>query len=352
MAGTQRVRDGQWVWRAKSPCFRFSALLIYSQFMSTYLVTGAAGFIGSHLCERLIADGYDVIGVDAFIPYYPRSLKEKNLTALTGRERFRFHEADLRTAELTPLLAGVDTVIHLAAMAGLVRSWQEFDSYMTCNILATQRLLAAIVEANKAGAHGVSGDGIHIIHASTSSVYGRFATGDETAALEPVSPYGITKLAAERLVRAYGQQFGVRGTVTRLFSVYGPRQRPDMGYNIFIRKFLSGETITVDGDGSDSRSNTFVTDCVQGILLAARKPEVSVGETFNIGGGQEVTVNQVLDMLEELTGSRPRVVHGPARPGDQKRTVAEIGKARRLLGYDPQTAVIDGLRAQLTWQRG
>jgi nucleoside-diphosphate-sugar epimerase len=282
------------------------------------------------------------VGVDAFIPYYPRALKERNLAALAGEPRFTLHEADLRTAPLEPLLEGVDAVVHLAAMAGLLRSWQEFEGYMTCNVLGTQRLLAATV----AGAGRP-----HFLHASTSSVYGRVATGDERALLEPVSPYGITKLAAENLVRAYAGQFDLPATVLRLFSVYGPRQRPDMGYHIFIRRLLSGEPIVVDGDGSDSRSNTFVADCVEGILLALRQPERSVGETFNVGGGQEVTVTQVLAMLEEITGIRPAVTYGPPRPGDQRRTAADIGKARRLLGYAPQTAVIDGLRAQVEWQR-
>ena len=306
------------------------------------LVTGAAGFVGSHLCERLLAEGQRVIGVDAFIPYYPRPLKERNLSGLLVDGRFSFHELDLRSADLSPLFTGVEMVVHLAAMAGLVRSWQEFESYMTCNVLATQRLLAAAT---------AQATPPHVVHASTSSVYGRFATGDENAPLAPVSPYGITKLAAENLVRAYAEQFGLRATVLRLFSVYGPRQRPDMGYNIFIRKFLHNEPITVDGDGSDSRSNTYVADCVEGILLAMHQPDVSVGRTFNIGGGQEVTVNEVLEMLEELTGTRPPILHGPARPGDQRRTAADISKARSVLGYSPQMRVLDGLRAQLEWQR-
>jgi nucleoside-diphosphate-sugar epimerase len=240
------------------------------------------------------------------------------------------------------LLEGADQVVHLAAMAGLVRSWQEFDGYMTCNVQGTQRLLEATRQA---------APNAHLLYASTSSVYGRFATGDENAPLAPVSPYGITKLAAEHLVRAYAQQYGLRTSVLRLFSVYGPRQRPDMGYNIFIRRILAGEPIVVDGDGTDSRSNTYVLDCVDGIARAAAQPDVSVGETFNIGGGQEVSVNEVLAMLEELTQRAPIVSHGPARPGDQRRTVADIGKARALLGYNPQTLVIDGLRAQLAWQR-
>ena len=310
--------------------------------MATCLVTGAAGFVGSHLAERLTNEGHTVRGIDAFIPYYPRPLKEDNLTTLRTRPNFSFHEIDLRTDDLLPLLADVDVIFHLAAQAGLRRSWSEFDSYMTCNIQATQRLLEAAV-ANKVG---------HLINISTSSVYGRFATGDETSPLEPISPYGITKLAAEMLCRAYEQNYGLGVTVCRLFSVYGPRQRPDMGYNIFIRAILNGETITIDGDGTDSRSNTYVGDCVQGLVLAFEQPEKSIGQTFNIGGGHEVNVLQVLEMLEELSGIKPLTTHGPQRSGDQRRTVANTEKAQRLLGYDPRTTVLEGLRAQLAWQRG
>ena len=310
--------------------------------MATCLVTGAAGFVGSHLAERLTNEGHTVRGIDAFIPYYPRPLKEDNLTALRTRPNFSFHEIDLRTGDLLPLLADVDVIFHLAAQAGLRRSWSEFDSYMTCNIQATQRLLEAAV-ANKVG---------HLINISTSSVYGRFATGDETSPLEPISPYGITKLAAEMLCRAYEQNYGLGVTVCRLFSVYGPRQRPDMGYNIFIRAILNGETITIDGDGTDSRSNTYVGDCVQGLVLAFEQPEKSIGQTFNIGGGHEVNVLQVLEMLEELSGIKPLTTQGPQRSGDQRRTVANTEKAQQLLGYDPRTTVLEGLRAQLAWQRG
>jgi len=293
------------------------------------------------LAERLINEGHTVHGIDAFIPYYPRALKEDNLTALRTQSNFHFHEIDLRTSDLLPLLAGVDVVFHLAAQAGLRRSWSEFDSYMTCNIQATQRLLEAMV-ANRVG---------HLINISTSSVYGRFATGDETSPLEPISPYGITKLAAEMLCRAYAQNYGLGVTICRLFSVYGPRQRPDMGYNIFIRAILNGEPITIDGDGTDSRSNTYVADCVQGLLLAFQQPQQSIGQTFNIGGGHEVNVLQVLEMLEELSGIKPITTHGPGRAGDQRRTVANTEKAKQLLGYDPQTTVLEGLRAQLAWQR-
>lgn len=309
--------------------------------MATCLVTGAAGFVGSHLAERLTTAGHTVRGIDAFIPYYPRPLKEGNLTTLHTRDNFHLHGVDLRNDDLGPLLDGIDVVFHLAAQAGLRRSWSEFDSYMTCNIQATQRLLEAAV-ASKIS---------HFINISTSSVYGRFATGDEDSPLAPVSPYGITKLAAEHLCRAYEQNHQLPLTICRLFSVYGPRQRPDMGYNIFIRSILNEELITIDGDGTDSRSNTFVTDCVQGLVLAFEQPEKSVGETFNIGGGQEVNVLQVLEMLEELSNKKPITTHGPRRAGDQRRTVANIEKAKQLLGYDPQTTVLEGLRAQLAWQR-
>jgi UDP-glucuronate 4-epimerase len=309
--------------------------------MSRMLVTGAAGFVGSHLSEQLLAAGHSVVGIDAFIPYYPRPLKERNLAGLRLAPQFSFHELDLRNADLAAVLEGIETVFHTAAMAGLLKSWLEFDDYMTCNILATQRLLDAAVKA------GVR----HFLHCSTSSVYGRFATGDETATLAPASPYGITKLASEQLVQAYGQKDGLNWTILRLFSVYGPGQRPDMGYNIFVRKLLAGEEIVVDGDGTDSRSNTYIRDCVHGLMLAADQPQKSVGQVFNIGGGEEVSVNQVLAMLEELTGETAHLRHGPPRPGDQRRTVADTTKARSLLGYKPTTAVLDGLRAQVAWQR-
>ena len=310
--------------------------------MAHYLVTGAAGFVGSHLCEQLLAAGHTVVGIDAFIPYYPRALKERNLANLRGSSSFLFHELDLRSADVTGMLDGIDTVFHLAAMAGLLRSWREFEAYMTCNVLATQRLLESAANA------GIG----HFIHISTSSVYGRYATGNEESSLQPISPYGITKLAAEHLCRAYAEIGNLPYTILRLYSVYGPRQRPDMGYNIFIRKMLQGETIIVDGDGTDSRSNTYVLDCVRGLMLAAEHRAQSAGETFNIGGGEEVTVNQVLAMLEELTGREAHITHGPRRPGDQKRTVADTTKAQQRLSYRPMTRVLEGLRAQVEWQRG
>lgn len=309
--------------------------------MSRYLVTGAAGFIGSHLCEALLARGHAVAGLDAFIPYYPRPAKEKNLAGLRAQPRFAFHEADLRTADLAPYFAGCDAVFHLAAMPGLMKSWTDFQLYETCNISGTQRLLEAARAARIQ----------QFIHISTSSVYGKEATQGEDAPLQPFSPYGITKLAAEHLCRAYAANFGLPFTILRYFSVYGPRQRPDMGYHKLINDLARGEVFTVFGDGEQTRSNTFVGDAVAAALLALEKRNVALGETFNIGGGEVVSLNRVIALLEELTGCKAKLERQAARPGDQRHTAANTEKARRVLGYNPATSLAAGLRAQVAWQR-
>jgi len=310
--------------------------------MSRCLVTGAAGFIGSHLSEALLAKGHDVVGVDAFIPYYPRPLKETNLRGLIEHPRFKFHELDLRTAELAPVLEGCDVVFNEAAMAGLMKSWSEFELYVSCNIIATKRLLEAARDAGTA----------QFIHVSTSSVYGKEAVGaPEDKPLTPFSPYGVTKVGAENLCRAFEANFGVPVTILRYFSVYGPRQRPDMAYNILIRALLDGRPFTMYGDGEQSRSNTFVADCVNATLLAFEKRDAALGEVFNVGGGEVVTLNKVIQILEELTGKKAMIERKPPRPGDQKHTAANIAKAQQALGYKPATPVLEGLRAQVEWQR-
>lgn len=310
--------------------------------MSRCLVTGAAGFIGSHLSEALLARGHDVIGVDAFIPYYPRPIKEKNLEAARRNPRFQFHELDLRVAELGPVVEGCDVIFHEAAMAGLMKSWSEFDLYASCNMIATKRLLEAAREARVP----------QIIHVSTSSVYGKEATGPEDSPLTPFSPYGITKVAAENLCRAFEANFGVPVTILRYFSVYGPRQRPDMAYNILIRNLIRGESFTMYGDGEQTRSNTFVADCVSATILACEKRTLALGQVFNVGGGEIVTLNQVIRMLEEITGKKARIERKPPRPGDQKHTAANTDKISRMLGYRPATRVLDGLKAQVEWEKG
>lgn len=303
------------------------------------LVTGAAGFIGSHLCEALLAEGYTVAGLDAFIPYYPRAVKEQNLHDLLQNPRFQFYELDLRQDDIHPALEGVDAIFHLAAMGGLIMSWQKFDLYMSCNIQATQRLLDAAKDQQVA----------QFIYASTSSIYGGNVTGPEDTTPQPVSPYGITKLAAEQLVRTYERQFGIPSTVLRYFSVYGPRQRPDMGYYLFIDHILHRKPITVYGDGNQLRGNTFVGDIVDTTIAAHRA--FTPGATYNVGGSEEVSANQVIALLEDITGNTALVQHGPARPGEQRRALADTRRAQQELGFRTRTSLRDGLTAQVAWQR-
>jgi len=305
------------------------------------LVTGAAGFIGSHVCERLIADGHEVIGLDAFIPYYPRAIKESNLSNLTGQRHFRFLEVDLRDTDLRESVADVDAVIHLAAMAGPA-SWDQFDLYVSCNITGTQRLLEALRAVGDLERR-------RFVQVSTSSVYGVDARGNEDAPLKPASPYGITKLAAEQLVFAYHRAFGLPALALRYFSIYGPRQRPDMAYNIFIRSLLRGEPITIFGDGEQSRGNTYIDDCVTGTVLALTGGQA--GEAYNLGGGIPITLNEALAIIEDAVGTTAQRQYTAARTGDQRHTLADITKAQRDFGYQPTVSPADGLHAQVEWQR-
>jgi nucleoside-diphosphate-sugar epimerase len=303
------------------------------------LVTGAAGFIGSHLCERLLRDGHAVAGVDAFIPYYPRAVKEANLAAARAHPAFIFHELDLRSDPLAPALEGVEVVFHLAAMPGLIKSWSDFDLYQTCNLTATQRLLEAARRATALR---------RFVYASTSSVYGRFSSGDETLPTRPISPYGVTKLAAENLCRAYAEERGLPLVTLRYFSVYGPRQRPDMGYFRFAHALLRGEPVVVYGDGLQVRGNTYVSDCVAATVAAAG---ALPGEVFNVGGGETATVWEILAKLEQLVGRRAVVRREPARPGDQRSTCADTAKLQRHLGWQPLVGLNEGLARQVEWQR-
>lgn len=307
--------------------------------MAKYVVTGAAGFIGSHLCERLLKEGHEVVGIDCFIPYYDRAIKESNLKGPSASRAFSFSELDLRRESAAHLIQGCDAVFHLAAMPGLMRSWDDFPLYCTCNLEATQKLLDAARDTSLP----------HFIHVSTSSVYGREATGPESTPTTPFSPYGITKLAAENLCRAYEANFKTPITILRYFSVYGPRQRPDMAYHILIKALMNGTVFPMFGDGEQTRSNTFVTDCVDATYRAALYRDKSLGQTFNIGGGQIVSLKEVVSMIESMTGKKAQIDRKPARPGDQKHTAANIEKARTVLGYNPSTPVSEGLKAQIAW---
>jgi nucleoside-diphosphate-sugar epimerase len=303
------------------------------------VVTGAAGFIGSHLCEYLLNDGHDVAGVDALIPYYPAPVKERNVAPARSHPRFHFHRTDLRADPLDGVLEGADIVFHLAGQPGLAASWTDFDGYWTCNVLATQRLLEAVLRSPRPPRR--------LIYASTSSVYGRLASGDEMLPTRPVSPYGVTKLAGENLCRAYAETHGLPLVVLRYFSVYGPRQRPDMGYHRFIRALLRGEPVVVYGDGQQVRGNTYVSDCVRATVAAVgARP----GEVYNVGGGETATVWDVLRRLEALAGHPARVRREAARPGDQRHTFADTTKLTNHLGWAPETSLDEGLARQWAWQ--
>jgi nucleoside-diphosphate-sugar epimerase len=303
------------------------------------VVTGAAGFIGSHLCEALLQASHDVVGLDAFIEYYPRAVKEANLAAARRSGRFRFLQLDLRTDAIDEALAGAEVVFHLAAMPGLQQSWVDFDGYASCNLLATQRLLEAV--------RRVAPQLRRFLYASTSSVYGRFACGDESLPTRPISPYGVTKLAAEHLCRAYSETHNLPLVTLRYFSVYGPRQRPDMGYHRFIDALLHDRPVTVYGDGQQARSNTYVADCVQATVAAV---SAAVGEVYNVGGGEAATVWEILARLEKLSGRPARVVRAPARPGDQCYTFADTSRLRSHLAWEPRTRLDEGLTQQWRWQ--
>lgn len=303
------------------------------------IVTGAAGFIGSHLCERLLSQGHNVTGIDAFIPYYPRSFKEQNLAAFRQHACFRFSEVNLATDSLADHFRDAEVVFHLAATPGLMKSWIDFDGYVQANVTSTQRLLDGIREHAKSVRR--------IVYVSTSSVYGKFASGDETLPTKPISPYGVTKLAGEHLCRAFAETYDLPIVILRYFSVYGPRQRPDMGYHLFIQALLEEKKVTVFGDGRQVRGNTYVSDCVDATILAADAP---AGELFNVGGGEMVSVWEVLEKLERISGRKFNIEHLPARPGDQRHTFADTTKLQKRLGWKPVVSLDDGLAQQWNWQ--
>lgn len=307
------------------------------------LVTGAAGFIGSHLSERLLDDGYAVIGVDCFSDYYPRAFKESNLEGLLGRPGFRFIEADLGRMDLDTLLDGVSYIFHQAAQAGVRASWGEsFAVYTDVNILATQKLLEAARRAS-----GI----VKCVCASSSSVYGDSAELPlrESGPVAPVSPYGVTKLAAEHLARLYAANFGLPTVSLRYFTVYGPRQRPDMAFHKFLWAIYAGQPIPVYGDGEQTRDFTYVADAVEANIACMTRGEP--GSYFNIGGGSRVTVNHCLDILREVTGREVRIARHEAQHGDVRHTWADTTAAQRVLGFRPRVGLREGLAAEDVWFR-
>jgi len=300
------------------------------------LVTGVAGFVGSHLAERLLADGHEVCGVDAFVDYYPRHLKEQNLVALRAQERFTFVEGNLLDVELTSLVEGVDWIFHQAAQAGVRASWgKDFSLYADCNVLATQRLLEAVV---------TTGNHIQrLVYASSSSVYGDATALPvmETATPHPVSPYGVTKLAAEHLCSLYHHNFGVPTVSLRYFTVYGPRQRPDMAFHRFCKAIVERQPIHVFGDGNQTRDFTYVSDIVEANVRSAAIG--TAGSVMNIAGGSRVTVRHVIDLLREISGLPVQVTFGQEQHGDVRDTFADISNAVKLIGYQPRMPLHEGL---------
>ena len=303
------------------------------------VVTGAAGFIGSHLSEELLGRGHTVVGVDAFVPYYPAEVRARNQSSLLAHPQYHFHAIDLRTDPLEAAVAGADVVFHFAARPGSADGWDEFDAYWTCNVQGTRRLLETV----RAVAPYVR----RVVLASSAAVYGTIAVGAEATPTLPVSPYGVSKLAAEHLGRAYAESFGLPVVTLRYFGVYGPRQRPDLTVHRYLAALIAGRPVDVYGDGHQVRSPAYVADAVAAAVAAAEAP---AGEIYNVGGGEPVTALDVIHKLERLTGRTADVRFLPARDGDQRQALADTTKLRNHLGWAPKIGLDDGLARQWQWQ--
>jgi UDP-glucose 4-epimerase len=310
--------------------------------MPKIIVTGAAGFIGSHLVETLLKQGEEVIGIDEFNDYYDPMLKYKNISHLLANPSFKLIEADIQFLDWQTLLKDVEIIYHQAAQAGVRASWgNSFCAYTERNLNATQVLLEAAKDAKHLK---------RLIFASTSSVYGDAETlpTNEEIPPQPVSPYGITKLAAERLCGLYYRNFDVPFVALRYFTVYGPRQRPDMAFHKFFKSILNSEAISIYGDGLQTRDFTFISDAIAANLAAARASG-AVGEIFNIGGGSRVVLKQVLDMMEEIASQPIKRNHIEKAIGDARHTAADVSKAKKILGYQPRVSLREGLMQEWQW---
>ncbi len=307
------------------------------------LVSGCAGFIGSHLTESLLASGHQVLGIDSFSPNYDHAQKLSNLAGANTSEGFEFVGGDLAEADLGTLVDGCDAIFHLAAEPGVRYSWgPTFSPYVKNNITALQSLLEA---ARREPAR-------RFVYASSSSIYGQARTfpTPEDLAPAPFSPYGVTKLAGEHLCGAYQMNFGLDVVALRYFTVYGPRQRPDMAFNIFCHRILNEKAIELFG-GDQTRDFTYVSDVVAATRAAGAIDGLG-GRVFNIGGGSRVSLGEVVDLLGDIAGQRPLVRRVQAQHGDVRDTSADIRAAREALGYDPKVAVAQGLRAEWEWISG
>jgi UDP-glucose 4-epimerase len=303
------------------------------------VITGVAGFIGSSIAQRLLAAGTAVIGVDCLTDYYPLAIKQANLKPLFEYESFQFLQQPILEVDWAPLLEGAPVVYHQAAQAGVRASWgQSFDCYTTWNVLSTQHLLEAM-----------KGTGARMVYASSSSVYGetKLLPMNEDHRPQPMSPYGVTKLAAEHLCVLYWRNFGVPTVSLRYFTVYGPKQRPDMAFHKFIKAGILGQPITVFGDGEQTRDFTFIDDAVQANLLAGEKG--TPGAVYNIGGGSRISLAKVLDKLEAAIGQPLKIDRIERQHGDVTHTYADTTRAQTELGFAPKVSIEDGLAAEVAW---
>lgn len=305
------------------------------------LVTGVAGFIGSTITRRLLRDKFDVVGIDSITDYYEKSLKRANLTDLLDNG-LQFIEEDINATDLDSLLKGINIVIHQAGQPGVRSSWgNEFDVYTQANVMATQRLLEASVRASQP---------IRFVYASSSSVYGNAETYPclESDRPQPMSPYGVTKLAAEHLVNVYATNFGLSTVSLRYFTVFGPGQRTDMAFTRFARAAVRGETITVYGSGEQIRDFTYVDDVVEANILVALKP-IAPGSVFNVAGGSSVSVNEILDLFSELHGSPLKIERAAGVRGDVPRTGGDCRAIEHAVGWRPSVHLRAGLVRQYQW---
>ena len=315
--------------------------------MTRVLLTGAAGFIGSHVAEHLLRRGDEVVGLDNFDPFYPRAVKERNLAGPRAQAGFSFHELDLLDQEaLARLLTPETVIVHLAAKAGVRPSLEDPAGYLRANVVGTQVLVDA---ARQAGVR-------RIAFGSSSSVYGDDTPApfrEDAPAVRPISPYAATKRAGELLLEALAPHAGLRVASLRFFTVYGPRQRPDLAIHKFTGRMIRGEPITMFGEGTEARDYTYIDDIVAGVLAAIEWTATAPAgvEAFNLGGNEAVPLRRMIDTIAEAVGVTPRIERAPRQPGDVRLTAADLEKSGRVLGYRPRTPFPEGVRRFVAWYR-
>jgi UDP-glucose 4-epimerase len=311
--------------------------------LKTAIVTGAAGFIGSHLSEKLLGNGFKVIGIDCFSDYYSKEIKKNNMISFQNNKNFKLIENDLMKIDLISIIKESEFLFHEAAQPGVRASWgEQFDTYVKDNILVTQKILESAKEVKTLE---------KIVMASSSSIYGEqegIMIENETIP-SPISPYGVTKLASENLGLTYASNYDLPITSLRYFTVYGPRQRPDMAFTKFIKANLSGDKISIFGDGNQIRDFTFISDIIDA-NLKCMKSEIH-GNVLNIGGGKTYSIMEILSTIEKITGIENNLIFTSEQKGDVKRTESDITKARKIIDYCPKIDVVEGLTSQISWMK-